>query len=262
MVHMVNILVTIKQCVDVDSVRPDRSTGVIALESSQKKFNDFDKNALEEAIRIKEKVGGKVTVLSVGQPTVKEVLKEALSIGADDAFFVTDQSVREFDSRVVALIISKFYRKAGPFDLVLMGDGSVDHYSMQVGPRVAELLGLPDATYVRKLDMKDGSVLVERDFEDGYYITEVRLPAVITVAQEINQPRLPTLRSILSASKREIKSVPLGDLSLAPADLVPVVRIVETRAPKVERKRMTIDATKPDQAALELVRNLQKDGVI
>jgi electron transfer flavoprotein beta subunit len=259
---MVNILVTIKQCVDVDSVRPDRSTGLIALQNSQKKFNDFDKNALEEAIRIREKVGGKVTVLSVGEPTVKEVLKEALSIGADEAFYVSDPAVKEFDSRAVALVVSRFYRKAGPFDLILMGDGSVDHYSMQVGPRVAELLGLPDVTYVRKLEMKGSSVLVERDFEDGYYVTEVRLPAVITVAQEINQPRLPTLRSILSASKREIKLVPLGDLTTTAAELMPVVKIVETHAPKVERRKTMIDATNAEQAAVELVRSLQKEGVI
>jgi len=131
---MVNVLVSVKQSVDVDSVRINRDTGTLTTVGVPRKMNDFDKNALEEAIRIKEKMGGKVVAVSVGQPSVKDVLKEALSMGADEAHYVTEPSLQEFDSRGVALVLSKLFGALGPFDLVLMGEGSVDHYSSQVDP--------------------------------------------------------------------------------------------------------------------------------
>jgi electron transfer flavoprotein beta subunit len=259
---MVNVLVSVKQSVDVDSVRINRDTGTLTTVGVPRKMNDFDKNALEEAIRIKEKMGGKVVAVSVGQPSVREVLKEALSMGADEAHYVTEPSLQEFDSRGVALVLSKLFGALGPFDLVIMGEGSVDHYSSQVGPRLAELLGAPALTYVRKLEVHDAEVVVERDLESGVHVVKAKLPAVVTVAQEINQPRLPTLRSILAASKKEIKQVSPEQLGLNPSQLKPVVVVRKVVPPKTDRKHVVIDGSKPGEAAQALVQHLKRDGVI
>ncbi|PSO05239.1 hypothetical protein B9Q13_02390 [Candidatus Marsarchaeota G2 archaeon ECH_B_SAG-G16] len=260
--RMVNTLVSVKSCVDVDSVKVDRATGLVSVEGVPRKFNDFDKNALEEALRIKEKFGGKVVVVTVGQTGAREVLKEALSMGADEAYYVADPSLQEFDSRAVAIVLSRVFSKLGPFDLVLMGEGSVDHYSLQVGPRLAELLNLPQLTYVRKLELNAQELTVERDLEYGIQIVKSSLPAVVTVAQEINQPRLPTLKSILAASKKEIKQLTLSELNLKADELKPVVTTKEIRAPKSDRKRIVIDGSKPAEAVQTLLKYLKQEGVI
>jgi Electron transfer flavoprotein, beta subunit len=259
---MVNTLVSVKSCVDVDSVKVDRATGLVSVEGVPRKFNDFDKNALEEALRIKEKFGGKVVVVTVGQTGAREVLKEALSMGADEAYYVADPSLQEFDSRAVAIVLSRVFSKLGPFDLVLMGEGSVDHYSLQVGPRLAELLNLPQLTYVRKLELNAQELTVERDLEYGIQIVKSSLPAVVTVAQEINQPRLPTLKSILAASKKEIKQLTLSELNLKADELKRVVTTKEIRAPKSDRKRIVIDGSKPAEAVQTLLKYLKQEGVI
>ena len=262
MTQMPNILVTVKQVVDVDSLKIDRATNTITTVGVPRKMNDFDKNALEEAIRIREKQGGKVVAVSVGQQSSRDVLKEALAMGADEAYLITDQSIPEFDSRAVSHLISKFYTKFGPFDLVIMGEGSVDHFSVQVGPRVAELLKLPQLTYTRRLEYSGDSVVAERDLEDGFHVVRSPLPCVVTVAQEINQPRLPTLKSILAASKKPINVVPPSQLEINADMLQPVVTTKTVVPPKTERKKVVIDSSKPEEAVQTLIKHLTQEGVI
>lgn len=259
---MPNILVAVKQAVDVDSLKVDRSTNTISTVGVPRKTNDFDKNALEEAIRLREKHGGKVVAVSVGQQGARDVLKEALAMGADEAYLISDAGVAEFDSRAVSHLIAKFYRKFGPFDIVLMGEGSVDHFSLQVGPRVAELLGMPQLTYVRRLEYSNGSVVAERDLEDGFHVVSAPTPCVVTVAQEINQPRLPTLKSILAASKKPINVLSPADLGARPEELSPVVQTKLVVPPKTERKRIVIDGSKPEEAVQALLKYLVQEGVL
>jgi electron transfer flavoprotein beta subunit len=259
---MPNLLVTVKQVVDVDSLKVDRSNNTITTAGVPRKMNDFDKNALEEALRIREKHGGRVVAVSVGQQSCRDVLKEALAMGADDAYLITDQSVAEFDSHAVAHLIAKFYTKFGPFDVVIMGEGSVDHFSVQVGPRVAGLLGLPQLTYTRKLEFMGDHVIVERDLEDGFHVVRAPIPCVVTVAQEINQPRLPTLKSILAASKKQINTLSPSQLEVQPDELVPIVITKTVVPPKTERKRLVIDGSKPEDAVQTLITYLKQEGVV
>ena len=259
---MREIMVCVKQSYDVDSLKVDRSSGLISTLGSPKKMNDFDRNALEEGIRIREKAGGKVIAVSVGPESVKEVLKEALAIGADTALYVSGGVPADIDSRGVAHILSKVYSLLADVDLVIMGEGSVDHYSSQVGPRVAESLGLPALTYARSVEVSDTKVTAERDMEGGLYVTECPLPAVVTVVQEINQPRLPTLRSILGASKKEIRQLSLSELGIESANVNPLVTTEEIRSPKNERKKLVLDGSKPEEASSRLVSELKKEGVL
>ncbi|MEM0119954.1 MAG: electron transfer flavoprotein subunit beta/FixA family protein [Thermoprotei archaeon] len=259
---MVNILVGVKQVVDVDSLKIDRGTNTITTMGVPRKMNDFDKNALEEALRIREKHGGRVVAVSVGPQSSRDVLKEALAMGADEAYLITDQTIPEFDSRAVSHLIARFYAKFGPFDLVIMGEGSVDHFSLQVGPRVAELLGLPQLAYTRRLEYDERSVVAERDLEDGIHVVRSPLPCVVTVAQEINQPRLPTLKSILAASKKPINTVSFSQLEVKTETLQPVATTKTVVPPKTERKKIVIDGSKPEEAVQNLIKYLGQEGLI
>lgn len=259
---MPNILVAVKQVVDVDSLKVDRATNTITTTGVPRKMNDFDKNALEEALRLREKHGGRVVALSVGPQSARDVLKEALAMGADEAYLISDPSTAEFDSRAVAHLIAKFYKKFGPFDIILMGEGSVDHFSLQVGPRVAELLGIPQLTYVRRLEYSGGGLVAERDLEDGFHVVSAPTPCVVTVAQEINQPRLPTLKSILAASKKPINVLSPVDLGVRPEEISPVVQTKLVVPPKTERKKIVIDGSKPEEAVQTLIKYLVQEGVL
>lgn len=262
MTSIMRILVCLKQSVDVDSVKADRASGLITTEGAGRKTNDFDKNALEEALRIRDKLGGNVDAATVGGRSGVDTLKEALSMGADRAFQVADPAVPEWDSRAVSIALSRLVALADAPDLVLLGEGSVDHYSSQVGPRLAFLLNWPLIGYARKIEASNDSVTVEKDMEFGVQVVETRLPAVVTVVQEINQPRLPTLKSILAASKKEVRQVGLQQLGLSVEQVQPVVKVRQITSPKSQRKRVVIDGSKPAEAAQKLIANLRSEGVI
>jgi electron transfer flavoprotein beta subunit len=192
------IIVCLKQIFDLASIKIDSSRNPVT-EGVARKLSDFDKNALEEGVRIKEKHGGKVFAVING---TRDSAREALAMGADEAIVYRADT----DSLGTALILAGIIQKM-KYDLILCGEASIDEYSFQTGPRLAEALGIPVVTYVRKIESKDGGLIVERNLERWYEVAIAKLPALVTVTKDINDPRIPTLVQILGASKKKITEI-------------------------------------------------------
>jgi len=200
-----NIIVCVKQVPATNEVKMNKETNTIIREGVEAIINPFDTYAIEEGLRIREKQSGKVTVLSMGIPSVAELLKETIALGVDDAVLLSDRAFAGADSLATSYALSMGIRKTGDFDLVICGKQATDGDTAQVGPSLAEKLGIPHTTYVRKIEeIKEGYIRCQRLTEDGYEVVEMPLPAVITVVKEINEPRLPSIKGMMKAKKAVI----------------------------------------------------------
>ncbi|MEM3832716.1 MAG: electron transfer flavoprotein subunit beta/FixA family protein [Thermoprotei archaeon] len=233
------------------------------------RVNDVDKNALEEAIRFKEKIGGKVTVLSiikwgprsVREREVRELIKSALAIGADEAYVIDDEKIYDTDPSVTAFVLAELIKKLGGFDIIFAGEGTIDSFSSQVPYRVAEILGIRSVGYARKIEIINNNTFrVYCDYEDYIEVVEVNSPLLITVTQEINTPRLPTITQILAASRKPFVKWNLNDVGLS--GIINVVNIVDMKPLKVERRGIRIKGDTPQEIAKNLVQALLVEKVI
>lgn len=214
-----HIVVCVKQVPDTTEVRINPETNTLIREGVESIVNPFDSYAIEEALRLRDKFGGKVTVISMGPPQAEAVLREAISLGADSAILISDRAFAGSDTWSTSLILSKALQKIKDFDLVVCGKQASDGDTAQVGPGVATHLNLPQATYVRRidsvhLDTSPKIIIVERLVEEGYEMLEVQLPALITVVKEINEPRMPSLRGKMKAKAAEIAVWKNSDLNI------------------------------------------------
>ena len=197
-----NIIVCIKQVPATTEVKMNTETNTIIREGVESIINPFDMYAIEEGLRIKEKKGGKVTVLSMGIPSVAELMREAISLGVDDAVLLSDRAFAGADTLATSYTLSKGIKKIGNYDLIICGKQATDGDTAQVGPSLAEKLGIPHTTYVRKIEeIEDNYIRCQRLTDDGYEVIEMPLPALITVVKEINEPRLPSLKNMMRAKK-------------------------------------------------------------
>ncbi len=262
---MSRIIVCVKQALDVTELKADAATRRLITAGVPRKISDFDKNALEEAIRLKEKTGAEIFVVTMSSEDAKMTLREALAMGADKAYLITDSSFENSDTSVTAYILAEAIKKVGEFDLILCGEASVDSYSAQVGPRLAEKLNIPLITYVRKLGLDGNIVTAERSLEDCYETVKAKTPALVTVTAEINEPRIPSLMAIMKASKKEIVTMNAESLNI-PEDKVGVtasaIQVKEVLAPKMERKKIVVKGETAAEVAEELAKALMKEGVV
>ena len=201
-----HIIVCIKQVPDTTEVRIDPKTNTLIREGVKSIINPFDMYAIEEGVRIKERLGGKVTVLSMGPPQAAEALREAISLGADDAILLCDRAFAGSDTWATSYTLSKAIEKIKDYDVIICGKQAIDGDTAQVGPGISAHLDMPQVTYVKKIEeIKPGHARVERMTEEGFEIIEVQLPCVFTVVKEINEPRLPSLKGKMKAKSLEIK---------------------------------------------------------
>jgi len=261
-----HIIVCMKQIVDLEKIRIKPDTREPVLEGLPVKFGDFDKNAIEEAVRIKEKQAEvKVTAVAIGSPKLKDTIKEALAIGADEAVILTDKAFGGSDEMGTARTLAKIVGKIGEFDLILMGEGSTDDHSGQVPSRLAELLGLPQVTYIRELQMLEGKrIRAVRDLEDALEIVEVSLPAIVSVTGELNTPRLPPLTAILKAARKPTKTWGPADLGVAPGEVgaaASTINVLSNLAPTQQRKEVVLEGA-VDDVVDELLKALEREGVL
>jgi len=257
------IIVCLKQALDVSQLKVDPATRQLITVSAPKKISDFDKNALEEALRVREKIGeAEVYTITVSSEDAKATLREALAIGADKAYLVNDRSFQDIDTIGTAYILAEATKKIGEFDLVLCGEASLDSFSGLVGPRLAELLNLPLITSVRKLTVEGDTVVAERTLEDAYETVKAKMPALITVTREINQPRIPSLMMIMKASKKEIVTWTAADLNIQQEKIGAKIEVVEVLAPKTERKKIRITGENSAEIAEKLAKALIQEGVV
>lgn len=253
-----------KQVVDLQQIRIKRDTREPVLDDVPVLFGDMDKNALEEAVRIKEKHGAKITVLSVGSAKLKETVLEALAMGADDASIVIDPLCEGSDTAASAMILAAAVKKIGSYDLIFVGEGSADNYSGQIGSRLAEILNIPQITYVRELTIDENTITATRDLEDALEVVKAHSPLIIAVTSEINKPRRAPLTQILRASRKPLNVWTLKDLNIAPDKVGPsaaVVQVISNLAPAQERKGIVFEGDLNESVG-KLVEALRKEGTV
>jgi len=209
----VKIIVCIKQVPDTTNVRINPETNTLVREGVQSIINPFDVYAIEEGIRLKEKHGGTVTVITMGPPQAAEALRESISLGADAVYLVSDRAFAGADTLATAYALACAVRHLGGADVILMGRQAIDGDTGQVGPGVAENLDISHITDIRKIEeIADGRIVVERLLEEGYARIATRLPVILTVVKEINTPRLPSLKGKLAAKKAEVPVLKAADI--------------------------------------------------
>ena len=219
-----NIVVCIKQVPDTVEVKIDPKTNTLIREGVVAVINPFDMYAIEEGVRLKERFGGKVTIVTMGPPQAQDALRDALSLGADEAILLSDRAFAGSDTWATSMVLSRAIEKLGDVDLIICGKQASDGDTAQVGPGIAAHLNFPQATYVRKIDTvhmdtDPKMMVVERLLEEGYEIIELSLPAVVTVLKEINEPRMPSLKGKMRAKSAQIPVWTNKDLGIEPTQL-------------------------------------------
>ncbi len=210
-----DIVVCIKQVPDTTEVKIDPKTNTLVRQGVPSIVNPFDKNAIEAGLRLKEKYGGRVTVVSMGPPQANDALKECLAMGADDAVLVSDRAFGGADTLATSYTLAATIRALGHFDVILCGKQAIDGDTAQVGPEMAEHLGITQLTYVAKIDIQGDTVQVYREHEEGYEVVEARLPVLMSVVKSINVPRYPTVKGIMKAvHKDKIRVLSAKDLEV------------------------------------------------
>ncbi|MDH7578801.1 MAG: electron transfer flavoprotein subunit beta/FixA family protein [Bacillota bacterium] len=255
------IVACYKYVQDERDLRINPENQALVTERAAWKISDYDRNALEEAVRVKEEQGGTVYALIAGASHVKVSLKDALARGADEGVFIQEESLALADPGITARVLAKAIQKIGNCDLVFCGEGASDDYAQQVGPRLAVHLGWPAVTYVSRIKVEGGVLRAERKLEDGIEVVEVELPAVVTVTGEINQPRIPSLKQVMGAGKKPVQIWTFDDLALGPADLRAYVRNQAVKGAIVTRKRLVFKGD-PAEVIFKVVEALRKEGVI
>ncbi len=206
-------VVCIKQVPDTTNVKINPETNTLIREGVQSVVNPFDSYAIEEAVRIKEKTGCKVTALTMGPPQAEAILREAISLGADAGILLSDRAFAGSDTWATSYTLASALKKIGDVSIVLCGKQASDGDTAQVGPGIAAHLDLPQITYVRKIhEIDDKHVVAERLLENGSEVIEAPVPCMLTVVKEINEPRLPSLRGKMNAKKAEIARWTAADL--------------------------------------------------
>ncbi len=215
-----NIIVCIKQVPETTEVRINPETNTLMREGVKSIINPFDMYAIEEAIRLKERFGGKVSILTMGPPQADGALREAISMGADEGFLVCDRAFAGSDTWATSYTLAGAIKKIGAFDLIICGKQASDGDTAQVGPGISTHLNIPQVTYVKKVEeATDKSMRLERMLEEGYEIIQTPLPALLTVVKEINEPRIPSLKGLMRAKNAKITVFTQKELDLDPQQI-------------------------------------------
>ena len=208
-----NIIVLVKQVPDASEVKINRETNTLIRDGVPSIINPYDRYAIEEALRLREKHGGKVTAVTMGPPQAAEALKEAVSLGVDDVVLLSDRAFAGADTWATSYALSQGIRKIGDFDLIIAGKQAIDGDTAQVGPETADMLGIPFVAYIRKIEQVEGKKMVaERLMDEGYDVVETSLPALITVVKEINEPRIPSLKGKMKAKSLKVTAWTAADI--------------------------------------------------
>ncbi len=215
-----NIIVCIKQVPETTEVRINPETNTLIREGVKSIINPFDMYAIEEAVRLKEKFTGKITVVTMGPPQADAALREAISMGADEGILVCDRAFAGSDTWATSYTLAGAIKKIGVFDVIICGKQASDGDTAQVGPGISTHLDIPQVTYVKKIEeVKDKTMRVERMLEEGYEIIETPIPVLLTVVKEINEPRLPSLKGMMRAKSAKIITYGQKDLNLDPQQI-------------------------------------------
>jgi len=258
-----NIFVFVKRVPDTESkIRIHHETNSIVEEGLNFIISPNDEYAVEEALRLREAKGGQVTVLSVGPEGAAVILKKCLAMGADEAVLIKDDLKETYDGLRIAKMIAKAVeKKFSNFDLLLFGRQSVGADNSQVPSMVAELLGLPQANVVTKLEIEGKSGTASREIEGASEKVVFSLPAVVSAQKGLNEPRYETLKGIMAAKKKTIPVVSLEELGLVSDEVSPRVEVIKMETPAARQAGKIITGT-PDEAAKQLASLLRNEAKV
>jgi len=254
---MLKIVACFKWVIDDADIKVDAASKKLILDRAGYKISDYDRNAIEEAVRLQEQHGGTVAAMTVAPPTAKACLKDALSRGPDVAYFINDQNYADLAPAQTTSVLATAIQTGIEYDLIICGEGSGDLYAQQVGPALAEILGIPCVTCVNKLSYVDGEITADRKLEDGIETVAVKLPALVTILPDINTARIPSLKQVLGAAKKPVHNLgpdklgPVCDCRLHTAAII---------AATMDRKQQKFAADSDGIRAA--VATLMKEGVI
>ena len=261
-----NMIVCVKQVID-----PEAPPAIFKIDASSNKLvpplgvssviSPFDENAVEAALRIKDIQGGKITVISLGANLLREVVKKPLSMGADELILLEDEAFADGDSWSTAYALAMTIKKIGDYDLIFCGRQAADWNAGQIGSGIAEMLGLPSVTVARKVDIIDGKARVDRVTTDGYEVIEVSLPALITVSNELGEPRYPTIKGIMMAKKMEPIVLKPADIGVEPSQVGAAGRrtkLLKLFQPVHDGKCDFIEGESPEEAGINLALKLRE----
>jgi len=265
-----NMIVCVKQVIDPEappaSFKIDPSSNTVVPPSGvQPVISLFDENAVEAALRIKDAHGGKITAISLGINLLRDVVKKSLSMGVDELILLEDEAFAEGDSWSTAYALAMAIKKISEYDLIFCGRQAADWDAGQVGLGIAEILGLPSVTLAKKIDITDGKARVERVTADGYEVIEVSLPALITVSNELGEPRYPTIRGIMAAKKKEPIIWKPADIGGEPSQLGAAGRrtkLLKLFQPVRDGKCEIIEEDSPEEAAVSLALKLREAKIL
>ncbi len=254
-----NLIVCVKEILDPEipakafKVDPEAKRA-IKPQDIQMVISDYDESAVEAALKIKDSVESKITVISLGGESAKNIVRRCIAMGADEGVLISDPLFIDDDSFATAFVLAEAIKKLGDFDLILCGRQEGDWDAGQVGSGIAELLGIPSVTMLGNIEVKDGKVVVERVVSDGRESVEVPLPALATVSSEIGEPRYPSFRRVREASKKEIPTWSAQDITPAESRN----RMLSLFAPPREVKCEFITGETPEETGINLALKLKE----
>jgi electron transfer flavoprotein beta subunit len=223
-------------------------------------INPYDEYAIEEAIQLRDEHGGNVTVITVGEEAAEKELRTALAMGADKAVLINCEEIEEIDPFTTATLLAKYIEKQ-EYNLILGGNVAVDGGTGQVGPRVAEILGIPQLTTITNLEVANGKATIVRDFEGEEETVEVSLPVLVTAQQGLNEPRYPSLPGIMKAKKKPLDIIDFDDLDIDEDDIEAKTTRIEVVLPKAKQAGKVIEG-EPQSQVKELVSLLMSEAKV
>ena len=210
-----NIVVCIKQVPDTTDIKIDEETNTLIRQGIECIINPYDMHAIETGLRLRDEYDGKVTVLSMGPPQVKEALKDTIALGVDDVVLLSDRDFAGADTWATSYTLAQGIKAIGDIDLVLCGKQAIDGDTGQVGPGIAEQMQIPHTTYIKEImEVNDDYIVVKRKIETGYEKIKMQLPALLTVTKELNEVRLPSIRGLLRSKDIDVSVWTSDDLEL------------------------------------------------
>lgn len=263
-----NIVVCVKQVANPDyfsEITLDPETGAIQREKVPSVLNPVDENAIEEALRLREKYSGKVTAISMGPPQAKEVLDWALTLGADEAILLSDRAFAAGDTLATAYVLAAGIKAICPVDIIFCGNEAADGATQQVGPQIAELLGHPHVCNVNELVVNENKTAVAtRIIEYGHLKIEAKMPFLVSVSREINTPRTATAEGIFSLMDKVFRTWSLEDIAVDEKNIGlegSPTRVGKVYAQEIERERMILEGT-PEEMVNTAVEKLRQEALI
>lgn len=259
---MKNVIVCYKWVLDEQDIKINSVSLALDKSIAKRKISDYDRNALEEGVKIAAEKEFSISTLTYGTTDAKKSLKDVLSRGSEKAYWVNDLSAEGADDNIFAKVLTSALKKIGEYDVILCGEGAPDTYSQQVGARIGALLDIPVITFASKIEIEDDGVKVFRKLGDSIEVVKAGFPVLISVLPEINKPRIPSMKEVMRASKKHVMEFSLADIGVDSATLQPKTKVESILGYKMFRKNILYKQGNLNENVMTIVKELQKNGVL